>query len=212
MRTTKKTTKALEAFEASLAEQTSELTRRGYLADVRAFFVWYAEREGRRSPVTGVRADDIRSYRTHLLKARGQRTSAVRRKLFALKRFYRSTVAEGFRGDNPAMDAVKGLRRPRSEGPVGLTKDEEQSLLRAAGQTARGLGPRNYALVQLMLQTGVSVDEVAELLRGDVTLEARNGTAKVRGGSSPRTVTLSTPARRGLRRYLDDDDGGRSRS
>ncbi len=40
-----------EALEVSLVDETSELTRKGYLADVRAFLAWYAEREGRRSPI-----------------------------------------------------------------------------------------------------------------------------------------------------------------
>ena len=58
----------------------------------------------------------------------------------------------------------------------GLTAAEVHGLLRAAGESSHGLAGRNYALVQLMLQTGLRVGEMAALRRSYIVLRERAGT------------------------------------
>ena len=60
-----------------------------------------------------------------------------------------------------------GERRPR-----GLTAAEVHGLLRAAGASSHGLARRNHALVQLMLQTGLRIGEMAALRRGETSFFA----------------------------------------
>ena len=197
--------KALTAFGEALAEDdASASTREGYVQDVRQFFAWFGTVEGRRSPITSVRAVDIASYRNHLLDVERRRGSTVNRKLQALKRFYRFALDAGWRKDDPTRK-TKSVRTGKQLRPVALTKGEEIALLRAASQAPRGLGPRNYALVQVMLQAGLRVGEVARLKIADVTLSPRSGEALVRDGKGhrQRAVPLNAAARRGLRRYLD---------
>ena len=57
--------------------------------------------------------------------------------------------------------------------PPGLTAPEVQALLRAAGETRHGLAKRNYALVTLLVETGLRVGEVCQLRRGDLDAHAR---------------------------------------
>jgi integrase/recombinase XerC len=78
-------------------------------------------------------------------------------------------------------------------------------LLGAAGASRYGLASRNYALVQLMLQTGIRVGEVAGLQVADVTINERSGSVCVRQGKGikAREVPLNATARRALRTYLD---------
>jgi integrase/recombinase XerC len=80
-------------------------------------------------------------------------------------------------------------------------------LLRAAGESSHGLARRNYALVQLMLQTGLRVGEVASLRRRDVVLRERAGTVQVRNGKGlkEREVPLNATARRALRQLLEQE-------
>jgi site-specific recombinase XerD len=80
-------------------------------------------------------------------------------------------------------------------------------LLRAAGESSHGLARRNYALVQLMLQTGLRVGEVAALRRRDVVLRERAGTVRVRNGKGlkEREVPLNATARRALRQLLEQE-------
>jgi integrase len=59
------------------------------------------------------------------------------------------------------------MRSTRNRQPAGLTDIEVHALLRAAGASSHGPAARNYAMVQLMLQAGLRVGEVA-------TLQSRN--------------------------------------
>jgi integrase len=77
--------------------------------------------------------------------------------------------------------------------------------------SSHGLARRNYALVQLMLQTGLRIGEVAALRRGDVTLRDRTGVIRVRHGKGlkEREVPLNATARRALRQLLEHDPSPR---
>jgi integrase/recombinase XerC len=75
-------------------------------------------------------------------------------------------------------------------------------LLRAAGQSSHGLAKRNYALIQLMLQTGLRVGEVATLSIADVQIRERSGVVRIRQGKE-RGVPLNATARRALGLYLE---------
>jgi site-specific recombinase XerD len=56
-------------------------------------------------------------------------------------------------------------RRPQ---PAVLKCSEVLALLRAANASPHGMAKRNVALVQLLLQTGLRVSEVAALKQEDV--------------------------------------------
>ena len=90
--------------------------------------------------------------------------------------------------------------------PPGLTSAEVQALLRAAGQTRHGLAKRNYALVSLLLESGLRVGEVGQLSRGDLDMHDRSGRVRVRErkGRKAREVPLNSNTRRALRLYLAD--------
>lgn len=78
-------------------------------------------------------------------------------------------------------------------------------MLRAAGASRQGLAARNYALVQLMVQTGTRVGEVAALCVEDIILNDRSGSVRIRQGKGlkAREVPLNATARRALRTYLE---------
>ena len=90
----------------------------------------------------------------------------------------------------------------RNHSPVGLVEPEVHMLLRAAGQSSHGLAKRNYALIQLMLQTGLRVGEVAALSIVDVQIRERSGVVRIRHGKE-REVPLNATARRDLGLYLE---------
>jgi site-specific recombinase XerD len=55
------------------------------------------------------------------------------------------------------------LRITKRRQPAGLTEPEVHGLLRVAGESKRGQAKRNYALLQLLLQTGLRVGELVQL-------------------------------------------------
>ena len=96
------------------------------------------------------------------------------------------------------------MRTVRNRQPAGLTDPEVHALLRAAGASTHGLAARNYALVQVMLQAGLRVGEVAALRVADITLSDRSGMVRIRHGKGlkAREVPLNATARRALKLYL----------
>jgi integrase/recombinase XerC len=92
---------------------------------------------------------------------------------------------------------------------VGLTEPEVHTLLRLAGESGHGLAKRNYALVQLMIQAGLRVGEMATLRVADITAHERSGLGRIRQGKGlrAREVPLNATARRALRLYLDSRNG-----
>ena len=95
------------------------------------------------------------------------------------------------------------MRVARRRHPAGLTEPEVHSLLRIAGTSRKGQRHRNYAIVQLLLQTGMRVGELVSLRVGDITLRARSGWVRVHLGKGEleREVPLNASARRGLGLY-----------
>jgi len=91
---------------------------------------------------------------------------------------------------------------------IGLLEEEIQALLRAAGQTGHGLARRNYALLQLLLQTGLRVGEASgeasRLAIADCEINDRSGLVRVRAGKGrkEREVPLNANVRRAIALYL----------
>jgi len=188
-----------EEFRRALAREDLALTTvRAYHGDLDAFLRWYAP-----NPVAALTVVDLISYRQHLSDERNLKPASVNRKLEALRRFCRWAHQKGKLGSNVAAE-VKLARPVRGVRPAGLTDAEALGLLRAAGQSPHGLGKRNYALLQVMLQAGLRVGEVAALRISDVQLRERTGTVRVRHGKGwkEREVPLNASARRGVSAYL----------
>jgi site-specific recombinase XerD len=170
------------------AEDLAAATRRGYRYDLLRFITWYA---------------GLIAWRQHMLTQGGLKATSINRRLEAVRHLLRWAEANGAVPRNVALH-VRSVRVSRERQPLGLTPAEVHGLLRAAGASSHGLARRNYAPVQLMLQTGLRVGEVAALRRRDIALRDRAGTVRVRSGKGlkEREVPLNATARRALRQLL----------
>jgi site-specific recombinase XerD len=121
----------------------------------------------------------------------------------ALKKFFGWAQQKKLVRVSPAA-SLRFLRRQRRAHPKGLREEEIQALLRAAGQTGHGLARRNYALLQLLLQTGLRVGETSRLVIADCEINDRSGMVCVRAGKGgkEREVPLNASARRAVSLYL----------
>jgi len=188
----------------------SPRTVRSYEHDLRMFQRWLEEsRGGDAVGLLEVSAIDVTRWRSEMVKMRGLKPATVNRRVQALRRFYRWAVEARAIEADPMSD-VKTVRVATARRPAGLRPPEAHALLRAAGQSGRRLAARNYAIVQLMVQTGLRVSEVADLRMNDVTLRARSGEVRVRQGKGRRAreVPLNASARRAIQTYLGQRDDG----
>jgi site-specific recombinase XerD len=195
----------LGAFVRALgAQDLSPITTRGYLHDLGKFRAWLEGEAGAKPcDLRRVTAVDLVNYRQNLLRTERLQAATINRKLQAIKKLFGWALAQGLVKANVARE-VRFVRMAARPCPNGLTEIEVQSLLRAAGQTRHGLAKRNYALIELLLETGLRVGEAADLHIGDVDLHDRSGVVRVREGKGrkQRQVPLNSSARRALKLYL----------
>ena len=183
-------------------------TVRGYRYDLNQFVRWFSRAKGS-ARFEKLSILDLINYRQHLVNIEALKPATINRRLKALRRFCRWAQQNNRLKSNVALE-LKPVRTVRNTRPVGLTEPEVHALLRVAGESGHGLAMRNYALVQLMVQAGLRVSEVAALRVADITVHERSGSVRVRQGKGlkAREVPLNATARRALRLYLGARNGG----
>lgn len=96
--------------------------------------------------------------------------------------------------------AVKRATVARPGAPEALDLDQQRAVERAS----RRRGPRDAAIIALLLCTGARIEECARLTLDDVPVTARKGSARLLGkGDQVRTVPLPVMARERLTEWLD---------
>jgi integrase/recombinase XerC len=134
---------------------------------------------------------DLRQYKTELGKR--QKPASVNAALAALRRFY-VWAADTQRIDrNPAQHLTDVAAQPLA--PKGFSDVERRRLLRQAEKD----GPMADAIVSLLLNTGLRVNELVTLTWQRVHLQARSGWIDVIGkGDKRRRLPLNAEARKAL--------------
>lgn len=194
-----------EEFDAALAKSgLARLSLRSYRHDLKLFIEWLDKTRGGKTPLARLSGAEILSYRQHLVNVERLKPSTVNQRLQAIRHLCRWAARQGLLATDPSVE-VKSLRIAARRRPAGLFEPEVHAVLRAAGETRRGLAKRNYAIVQLFLHTGLRVAEVASLKIADVDNRDRSGLVRVRHGKGEkeREVPLNASARRALRLYLE---------
>jgi len=96
--------------------------------------------------------------------------------------------------------AVRRVRIPRPGEPDALTRQQEAALRRAAARR----GPRDSAIIAVLLDTGARVEECARLDAEDFAITARTGEVRLHGkGDEVRSVPLARRARELIAAWLD---------
>jgi site-specific recombinase XerD len=191
-------------FEAYLRRSAfAPATIRNYLADVRGFVRWL--QNGKRT-AQAPEARHFREYREHLVAETEHSPATVNRRLQALRVFGRCLQEERALPDNPAQ-VIQLVPNGHDDevAPRVLDYDEIERLIVAVRAGARpSLMRRDYAIIELMLQAGLRVNEVAALNVGDIVSTAEGMRLLVRGAANDhyREVPLNETLARALREYI----------
>jgi integrase/recombinase XerC len=183
--------KALAAFLAFLADDTrvGERTARLYLAHLRRFADWLVQHY--QAPLFEATARDLRQYKAELAKR--QKPASVNAALAALRRFFSWAVETDRIVKNPAEHLADVAAQPLA--PKGFTAAERRRLLRHAELA----GAMPEAIVVVLLNTGLRVDELVSLRWEYVRLQARSGWIDIVGkGDKHRRLPLNAEARKAL--------------
>jgi site-specific recombinase XerD len=200
------TEELLARFEEHLARSAlASTTIVNYLADLRIFARWHADVKGAVSSLLGLRPDDIREYRRYMQTNEGWTPATVNRRLQAIRKFYNFAMETGLVGSNPASE-VKLIPLPGSNPPRTLSPEEVTSLLKAVQGGRPSLVKRDYAIIQLLLQTGIKLGELIRLRLSDVQLRGDGESFLLVGegdGSKYRRIPLNPLVCAALRDYLE---------
>jgi site-specific recombinase XerD len=143
----------------------------------------------------------VKAFVLELAAKRRYQPAAIRRKLVALRRFYRYLTVAGVRPDDP----LAGIEPPRlpKRLPVVLTENEVAKLFATPPPAGRTdfQRLRDRAILEVLYASGCRRAEIAGLDLSDVDLERR--LMRVIGkGDKQRTVLINEAAADAMRAYL----------
>jgi site-specific recombinase XerD len=196
--------------EALKSEDLSDVSVRGYLYDLNYFRNWLIDVNVREVELKEISTADLTAYRQYLVEDKGMKATAVNRRIQSVKKLFSWAHSLSLIGENCATH-LRFMKPNARYSPKGLRDKELHALLRVAGQSPHGLGKRNYALIQLMVQAGLRVSEAADIKMKDLTIHERSGLIQIPGsrGLMARKVPINATVRRAINAYLNAS-GGRS--
>jgi site-specific recombinase XerD len=186
-----------ETLEMLLLELNSPRSRRSYATDVRIFRSWLDEHN---ISVAQFGYDDVVRYRAYLVGAFSN-TSAAHR-FVVMRRFLAVAVRRGIIPTNPTI-GVKGIKTDNASPHSALTKDEAKRLL-AAIDRATPIGIRNYAILMVLLYTGIRRSECVHLKIGDIVFQQEHRVLAVLHGKGDkrRYIPVRVDVFRAIKEYL----------
>ncbi len=189
------TTRWIELADTLLHNLRSAHSRRAYAQSLRDFFAWVE------TPPAAVTSRQIIAYR-ETLAAAGKRAATVNRHLAAIRALYSAALDEGLLTRNPAA-GVTTLETGREGSTPALTREQVQAMLRAIDRTTLQ-GLRDYALILLLVRTGLRREEAARARVEDLQQQQGHWTLRVtRKGGGPQLVKVPADVYRALRAWLD---------
>jgi site-specific recombinase XerD len=172
----------------------STSTLKAYGTDLGQLVDWL---HGAYSPeirVDEVRREDIEEYLSWL--AHHGRSGVTRaRKLAAIREFFAYIEERGIIPRSPA-DKINSPRREQNARTYLHPDEYTRMLSQACGN------PRDYAILQVFLQTGVRVSELCELRLDDVDLVNRVLRVRLGKGHSAREIPLEKKGLQAVRNWL----------
>ncbi len=186
---------ARRAFLRALeARNRSEATISAYSTDLGRFIDWLHANNLAVQAADQVEKKDITEYLAFL---GGQRVSGVTRarKLAAIRELFRFLEEHSYIAKSPAL----GVETPKKErnARTYLQPIEYAKMLSLAGTN-----PRDYAILQVFVQTGVRVGELCNLRLSDIDLEARILRVTAGKGMAAREIELGKKAVQAIKNWL----------
>lgn len=165
-----------------------------YGKDIEQFFEFLAQKLDKTSLIDIV-TDDIEKFKSHLQEKR-YTDKSVYRKINSIKSFFRFLRTSGVITQNPAA----GVAHPKYElaAPHVLTKIEYRAL-----RDACRADKRISTIVEVLLQTGIRISELANLEVEDNDLEKRLLRVRSFESHPERIVPLNNAAMKALVEYME---------
>lgn len=155
--------------------------------------IQFLEEKGKSAP-GDISSEDIEEFK-ELLKKQRYTGKSISRKINSIKAFFRFLITEGLLSENPA-DVIVHPKYDQAP-PRVLSKLEYRALRDACRSDIR-----IYAIVELLLQTGMRISELSSLQLPELDIERGVISIKAQNSRDARKVPLNTAAKNALNEYL----------
>lgn len=181
----------VEKFIAHLKSQGKSIfTVVAYKKDLEQFSGYLTSKET--NDIREVKKDHVEGFINKLIADNYTKKSASR-KLNSIRTFFRYLKNEQFIEQNPSLD----VSHPKyAQSPARIFSKLEYRALRDFAKE----DPRTYALVEVLLQTGIKIGELANLRLSDVHDSALH--IQIYGKTPERDVPLNKAVKKALDDYL----------
>lgn len=184
---------AVSAFKANLAKQgRASATILAYSKDIEQLADFVAK--SNISDLNQVSKDHIDAFKANLAE-KDYTTKSISRKINSIKSFFSYVQAQGLITENPSI----GVSHPKYDikPPRLLNKIEYRALRDACREDLR-----MAAIVEILLQTGMRISELANLKISDVDVHTNQITIRAYESHPERVIPINQPAKESLERYL----------
>ena len=183
----------IKSFKEHLSSQgRASATILAYSKDIEQLGQFVAEKG--KNAVTEITKEDIDSFKDHLQNT-NYTTKSISRKINSIKAFFTFVLSTGTITENPAISVSHpkyDIKPPRI-----LSKVEYRALRDACKDDVR-----MAAIVELLLQTGMRISELANLKMNDVNNETNQITIRAYESHPERIIPLNPPVKDALNKYL----------
>lgn len=184
----------IEAFINYLkANDRSLATIKSYTSDLYLFAKWFEEKNHEELKAKKITPTDLRQYKQYLINY-PMKPSSINRKIGVLKSLVNwlldtNRIQQRF----PLPKMVKETNTT----PKWLDKNQQNAMLRHLEKYAN---PRDFAIIKILINTGLRVNELVNLKWLDVRMTDKKGaiTVKYSKGNRYRDVPLNKDARNAL--------------
>ena len=172
------------------SQKKSTFTIIAYKKDLEQFVGFLTSKEIQ--DVREVKKENIEDFIKHLL-SNGYTKKSASRKLNSIRTFFRYLKQEGIIEVNPSLD----VSHPKyNQSPPRIFSKLEYRALRDVAKE----NPRTYALVEVLLQTGMKIGELANLRVSDIS--EKNIHIRSYGKSPERDVPMNKAVKKAIDDYL----------
>lgn len=140
---------------------------------------------------------DVQQYMDYLV-AKKKSASTINKIWNAIKKYCK------FAGKEECIEDISVVKAPdyKKEAPQALSRNERNRLIREIDRTGNR---RDFAILMMLLNTGVRVSELVSVDRTDLEISERKGSLKVVGkGNKERVILLNAEARRAVLKHLEE--------
>lgn len=186
-----------ELYESGKDEKTII----SYRTTLNQFYEWFMDGNGH-TDIDKITPMDIKDFKQYLIVTKERKPATVNKALVTLKGYFEWAVDNNLIKINPARK-IK-LQEKQKLAPKWLERNEQNKLIREVEKEKNDFKKaRDMAIVQIMVQAGLRVEEVANLVVNDMQVNCKSGKVTVREGKRDkyREVPLNKDAREAIKDY-----------